>query len=113
MDAAAGVFRQRGYAATSVDHLVEATGVHRGSLYGVFGSKRGVFLRVLDAADAERPGAQEQLDVLLVGMLELAPTDPAVARRIAQVVETHHITPEQLGSRLLERAGLPTHQEES
>ncbi|WP_197383232.1 TetR family transcriptional regulator [Mycolicibacterium mengxianglii] len=36
----------RRLAEASIDHLVDATGVHRGSLYGVFGSKRGLFLRV-------------------------------------------------------------------
>lgn len=105
MDAAAAVFRQRGYASTSVDHLVEATGVHRGSLYGVFGSKHGLFMRVLEAVDAtSRP--IERLDVILVGLLELAPTDPGVRGRIAGLLETHGITEEQLGSRLLTRAGL-------
>nr|WP_231713112.1 helix-turn-helix domain-containing protein [Arthrobacter sp. zg-Y769] len=105
VDAAAAVFRQRGYASTSVDHLVEATGVHRGSLYGVFGSKHGLFLRVLDAVDPAG-GSDESLDVILVGLLELAPTDQRVRERIAGLLEVHGITEEQLGRRLLTRAGL-------
>lgn len=108
--AAAAVFRQRGYRSTSVDHLVEATGVHRGSLYGVFGSKHGLFLRVLDAVDATDVGSVERLDVILVGLLELAPADPSIRERIADLLEAHGITEEQLGSRLLVRAGL--HKEE-
>ncbi len=106
MAAASAVFCQRGYASTSVDHLVDATGVHRGSLYGVFGSKHGLFLRVLDAVDAHDSSSAERLDVILVGLLELAPTDPRVRERITGLLEAHDITAEHLGSRLLARAGL-------
>ena len=42
-------FWERGYRDTSVDDLVEATGVQPGSLYNAFpGGKRGLFLRALD-----------------------------------------------------------------
>jgi TetR/AcrR family transcriptional repressor of nem operon len=42
-------FWERGYRVTSVDHLVEATGVRPGSIYQAFpGGKRGLFLRALD-----------------------------------------------------------------
>jgi len=42
-------FWERGYRATSVDDLVEVTGVRPGSLYNAFpGGKRGLFLRSLD-----------------------------------------------------------------
>lgn len=44
------VFCTHGYDATSIDDLVAATGLKRGSLYQAFGSKRGVFLKVLQAA---------------------------------------------------------------
>jgi TetR/AcrR family transcriptional repressor of nem operon len=42
-------FWGRGYRETSVDDLVEATGVQPGSLYNAFpGGKRGLFLKALD-----------------------------------------------------------------
>jgi TetR/AcrR family transcriptional repressor of nem operon len=105
VDAAVALFRQRGYASTSVDHLVEATGMHRGSLYGVFGSKHELFMRALEAVDViER--AVERLDIVLVGLLELAPTGSRVRERIAGLIETHGITNEHLAGRLLARAGL-------
>ncbi|WEV68133.1 TetR/AcrR family transcriptional regulator [Bifidobacterium sp. ESL0769] len=44
------VFCTHGYDATSIDDLVGATGLKRGSLYQAFGSKRGVFLKVLQSA---------------------------------------------------------------
>lgn len=109
--AAATVFCQRGYASTSIDHLVETTGMHRGSLYGVFGSKHGLFLRVLDAVDAREAPSAQRLDVILVGLLELAPTDPRVRERITRLLEAHDITDDQLGNRLLARAGLQVEKE--
>jgi TetR/AcrR family transcriptional regulator, transcriptional repressor for nem operon len=46
--AAANAFWQRGYHATSVDDLCTATGLLRGSLYGAYGDKRGIFLAALN-----------------------------------------------------------------
>jgi TetR/AcrR family transcriptional repressor of nem operon len=48
LDRAMSVFWQSGYQATSVQDLVDTTGVNRGSLYSTFGDKRGLFLAVLD-----------------------------------------------------------------
>jgi TetR/AcrR family transcriptional repressor of nem operon len=61
-------FWERGYRETSVDDLVEATGVRPGSLYHAFpGGKRGLFLQALERYSKlvvpeklgalERPGA--------------------------------------------------------
>lgn len=47
LDAIRNTFWDRGYAATSVDDLVRATGLGKGSLYGAFGSKREMFVRAL------------------------------------------------------------------
>ncbi|MCC8395326.1 TetR/AcrR family transcriptional regulator [Paraburkholderia sp. MMS20-SJTR3] len=41
-------FWDHGYHATSIDDLCKATGVLRGSLYGVFGDKHGIMLAALD-----------------------------------------------------------------
>ena len=46
--AARDEFWTRGYTATSVDDLTAATGLGKGSLYGAFGDKHGLFLRALD-----------------------------------------------------------------
>jgi TetR/AcrR family transcriptional repressor of nem operon len=45
--AARGAFRARGYAGTSLQDLMDATGLGKGSLYAAFGDKRGLYLRVL------------------------------------------------------------------
>ncbi len=47
LDAAMGVFWAKGFEATSVADLVEATGVNRASLYGTFGDKDRLFLASL------------------------------------------------------------------
>ncbi|MEV5393130.1 helix-turn-helix domain-containing protein, partial [Nocardia farcinica] len=45
--AAARLFAERAYDGVSVDDLVNHLGVHRNSLYKVFGSKRGLYLAAL------------------------------------------------------------------
>lgn len=45
---ATDVFWQRGYGATSITDLVAATGLKPGSIYAAFGSKKGLFLEVLE-----------------------------------------------------------------
>ncbi|MCM3628353.1 TetR/AcrR family transcriptional regulator [Paenibacillus glycanilyticus] len=42
------LFWQKGYERTSIQDLVEHTGVHRGSLYDTFGDKNQLFLTCLD-----------------------------------------------------------------
>jgi len=42
------VFTEKGYNGTSMDDLVQATGLSRSSIYDTFGDKHGLFLRTLD-----------------------------------------------------------------
>jgi len=51
-DAAMRVFWQRGYAATSVQDLVEGTGLSRSSLYSTFESKQGLYQQALRRYEA-------------------------------------------------------------
>jgi AcrR family transcriptional regulator len=48
LNGARKAFRTKGYAATSLQDLMDATGLGKGSLYAAFGDKRGLYLRVLD-----------------------------------------------------------------
>lgn len=57
--AASTAFTDLGYEATSVDDLLQATGLHRGSLYQAFGSKRGLFLAALRAHLPTPTGTRE------------------------------------------------------
>ncbi len=45
---AAETFWKHGYAATSLDDLVVATGMKRPSLYAAFGDKRDLYLKTLE-----------------------------------------------------------------
>jgi AcrR family transcriptional regulator len=61
--AARQVFTETGYHGTSVDDLSRATGLSKGSLYGAFGDKGGLFQRVFDDyCAASDEGAAALLD---------------------------------------------------
>ena len=69
------VFLEHGYEGTSIDALVKATGLLRGSLYGAFGSKRGMFVAALrDATDSESRDSGV-LNLVLVALMELSDHD--------------------------------------
>ena len=48
LEAATQIFWANGYEGTSVNELVEATGLHRRSMYEEFGDKDGLFLECID-----------------------------------------------------------------
>jgi AcrR family transcriptional regulator len=79
--AARGAFRERGYAGTSLQDLMDATGLGKGSLYAAFGDKRGLYLRVLgdyagqsvtDVGAALEAGAGPALPALRSYLLAMA-----------------------------------------
>ncbi len=88
--AARDQFWSAGYAGTSLDDLTEVTGLGRGSLYGAFGDKHGLYLRALDdyctgtmasvADDLGAPGVSA-FDRLVGHLRNEASTTPAEARR--------------------------------
>ena len=49
LEKATQVFWSKGYDGVTIDDLVDGMGVGRPSLYAVFGDKRAIFLRVLEA----------------------------------------------------------------
>ena len=97
-------FISGGYEGTSIDDLVQALQVHRGSLYKEFGSKRGLFLAVLadyvrsslpaaiDAAlhsdldDVEDLTAGSALDLLLIAAIERGHCDAQVAALVEEAL---------------------------
>lgn len=52
-DAARALFAQKGYKATSIEDIVEATGSSKGNIYYHFKSKEGLFVYLLDEWDRE------------------------------------------------------------
>jgi len=100
---AAAVFARLGYNAASVDDLLTATGLQRGSLYKAFGSKRNLFEKVLAGALApgwtSRPAS---IDLLIVALKELAQDDPPIAALCRRAVDAAGPeTAQLLGARLL------------
>lgn len=66
---AGAAFARLGYAGTSVDQLLEATGLQRGSLYQAFGSKAGLFRKALQQGiDGDDDGLLA--DLLIVAIWE-------------------------------------------
>jgi AcrR family transcriptional regulator len=55
LDAALQQFWAHGYEATSIEDLVQATGLGRASLYGAFGCKEQLFARVVDRYLSKAP----------------------------------------------------------
>jgi TetR/AcrR family transcriptional regulator, transcriptional repressor for nem operon len=115
LDRAMMLFWSQGYEATSIDELVEATGINRGSLYGTFKDKNGIFLAVIDRyletvakslmvtlSDSNPRQAIERMFDSIVGRLsdpkfprgclivntslECPASGDAIARRIAQAI---------------------------
>jgi TetR/AcrR family transcriptional repressor of nem operon len=82
-------FWTRGYEATSIDDLVEATGIGRGSLYGTFGDKRQLFLTAFDRywntvaaemiADLSDPDGRRAIERMFDALIRRA-SDPRVPR---------------------------------
>src|SRR5213083_2130783 len=58
------LFWLKGYAATAIADLEEATGLGRQSLYGAFGDKRGLFEQVVEHYEQTvlRPGLHDVLE---------------------------------------------------
>lgn len=55
LDKALMVFWQKGFEAASVQDLVDATGLNRGSLYNSFGDKADLFAEVMERYGAQSP----------------------------------------------------------
>ncbi|WP_082373099.1 TetR/AcrR family transcriptional regulator [Nocardia sp. NRRL S-836] len=93
--AAAELFARRTYDGVSIDDLVTHLGVHRNSLYGVFGSKRGLYLAALRRhverdvrPHLDRAARSEHAltwDLLLLAAVDRAPDDAEVAELVSSV----------------------------
>jgi TetR/AcrR family transcriptional regulator, transcriptional repressor for nem operon len=115
IEAAAKVFWDQGYHATSIEDLCDATGLLRGSLYGAFGDKKGMLLASIDqyaeknlarlaesltSSRTSREGLRSALlyytrTATVLGSrhgclvtntaLEMLPEDPDVAQRVERI----------------------------
>ena len=108
LDAAVDVFREGGYAGTSVPDLVERLGICRQSLYTAFGDKRGLYLQALERYGAREIDARlallrgtgsplENLRTVLRGWAALATTCPGAGCLTARAMVEIHDDTEALG----------------
>lgn len=80
------LFANQGYNGTSIDDLVKATGLLRGSLYKAFGSKRNLFEILLAEVSANFEKNSENLDLLTVALKDLASEDARIRRLCLNIV---------------------------
>ena len=62
IDAAMGVFWEQGYSASSLQQLLDAMQINRGSLYAAFSDKAGLFKEVID-------NYQSRIQSIVIGLL--------------------------------------------
>jgi len=80
------LFANQGYNGTSIDDLVKATGLLRGSLYKAFGSKRNLFELMLTEVSTNFEKSAENLDLLTVALKDLASGDQRIRRLCLEIV---------------------------
>ena len=101
---AADLFGRLGFNAASIDDLLGATGLQRGSLYKAFGSKRNLFEKVLERALV--PGWSERgesLDLMIIALKEMAPHDHAITALCrSALAQSGNDNARLLGARLLD-----------
>jgi len=99
IDKAVKVFWAKGYEATSMQDLVNAMGIQRGSLYATFGSKQQLFLKSLNRYSV----------TVVKNLLEILNSKPSAIESIelffAQLVE-HLLTAGELRSCLVTNSAI-------
>jgi TetR/AcrR family transcriptional regulator, transcriptional repressor for nem operon len=85
------VFWHKGYEATSMEDLLTAMDLNRGSLYDTFGDKRTLFLRVVDRYCTVLVGPKFSL------LDQPGPALPALRRFIEEMIESGLADPQRRG----------------
>lgn len=115
LTAAQAAFIRYGYQGCSIDNLVDATGLLRGSLYSTFGSKYGLFKQTLQASLNRGDRDPLTVDLILVALMEIAPSDANIRSELENwfglILSTEEEQPSTqdkicllLGSQLLKHA---------
>src|ERR1700742_2824422 len=69
------LFRESGFAATSLDDLSAATGMNRPSLYGAFGDKRELYIKTY----------QRYRDIRRAELVDILSTEMPIKTRLARI----------------------------
>ena len=103
VDSAMQIFWQKGYAATSIQDLVDGTGLGRGSLYNAFESKHGLYesalrryheltqpnIALLAQAGLVKPLVQQLLLHIVENELSLSPASGCMAANASLELASH------------------------
>ena len=89
------VFWHKGYEATSMEDLLTAMDLNRGSLYDTFGDKRQLFLKVIDQYCTTFVGSKFSL------LDQLGPALPGLRRFISGMIERALADPQRRGCLIL------------
>ncbi|GMA68960.1 hypothetical protein GCM10025879_02060 [Leuconostoc litchii] len=103
----AQLFVKRGYNGSSLDDIVEHTGLLRGSLYGTFGSKLGMFVAALELC-LRKEENDLKWGLLIVAMLEVTARNEKVFNIVQEwyLENQHEEIAKQLGLMLLQNSGI-------
>lgn len=91
LDKAMQVFWHKGYEATSMEDLLSAMDLNRGSLYDTFGDKRRLFLKVMDRYCTTFVGSKFSL------LDQPGPALPTLRRFISGMIESGLADPQRRG----------------
>jgi TetR/AcrR family transcriptional regulator, transcriptional repressor for nem operon len=91
LDQAMQVFWHRGYEATSMEDLLKAMDLNRGSLYDTFGDKRTLFLKVMDRYCTSLVGPKFSL------LDQPGPALPTLRRFITDMIDGGLADPQRRG----------------
>jgi AcrR family transcriptional regulator len=100
-------FAKAGYNASSIDDLVEVTGLQRGSLYKAFGSKLNLFTLCFEkyAVEQNWNNSEIGLDLMIVALREVVDQDRVIQRKakkaLANISKSKAAT--LMGSRLVQK----------
>lgn len=100
------IFIKYGYEGTSLDDLVKATGLLRGSLYSEFGSKRGMFVAALMKNIEDDKESEITLNLAIIAMMELTTRDNEVKQIICNWENQLNLAnlPNLIGSAILKNS---------
>ena len=104
---AIALFGTSGFAAVSVDDVVNQLGLNRSSFYNLFGSKHGLFRAAAETVCAEAVAGRVSdaaKDFVVVALVEVAPVSKDLHELIQRAYELCFAGPESLGRHVLARA---------
>ncbi len=98
-----------GYEGTSLDDLVKATGLLRGSLYSTFGSKRRMFVAVLKQNIEVKANFNTTLNLIIIALMELTAHDLEINQLVSEWLTTQTSTnlPTLIGEAVLTKGCVP------